>query len=271
MSLRLLVTVRWLAVGASLALLGLACAPDQPPGEPMPDDAAMDEEGMDDDAMKGMDEMGQGADITVAAETRVSRLPPEPLGWVGYRVQGAGVQGPRRSWGPAFFYAEDEAVTVEIDDREIVLEPGGAVFVEEGVDHRVPDGSFWAFLLTDPGAEPPAGLEDTGRELSSGPLQGLPEKDADVRFLIVDLPPQGGQTTVHSHPGPEYIAVVEGDIEYETGLEETTMLTVGDDAALPRDTAVQKRNPSEDPARFWSWFIVDPDDPFAPEATFDRG
>jgi hypothetical protein len=91
-----------------------------------------------------------------------------------------------------------------------------------------------------------------------------------VRFLLVDLHAEDGQTIVHTHPGPEFIYVAQGRIEYETGLEEAVELTVGADAALPADTGVQKRNVSEDRARFWSWFIVDPQRPFAAEATFDR-
>ena len=37
---------------------------------------------------------------------------------------------------------------------------------------------------------------------------------------------------------------------------------------LPPDTAVQKRNPFKQPATFLSWFLVDPDEPFAPKASF---
>lgn len=246
-------------VGALLLLAGCETGMDD-----------MAEEGMTGDDMDGMEVMGTDADITVAAEARMASLPSEPLGWVGYHVAGAdGVDGPY-SWGPAFLHADDRTRVVEVDGAEVTLEPGEAVFLEEGVDHTVPDGGSWAFLLTDPGAAPPVGLEDADREFSSGPLQGLPDGDAGVRFLVVDLPPDGGQTAIHTHPGPEYIAVVEGELEYETGLDAATVLTVGAEAALPRDTAVQKRNPTEELSRFWSWFVVDPDEPFAVEATFDR-
>lgn len=258
------------ALGVVLLIAG--CQTGGPP-EDMPDGMAGDGmEGMDGDGMdaEGMEGMGRGADITVAAGARVASLPAEARGWVGYRAEGVDATDEPRSWGPVFLYTDEQDRTVEVGGAEVTLGPGEAVFVDEGTDHTVPDGTFWAFLLTDPEAAPPAGLEEATQEWSSGPLEGLPDGEADVRFLIVDLPPQGGQTTVHTHPGPEYIAVVEGDIEYETGLEEATVLTDGDEAALPRDTPVQKRNPSDEPARFWSWFIVDPDQPFAAEAAFDR-
>lgn len=252
-------TARLLATLACVALVTAACA--------VMDDRMADE-GMQD--MDGM-AMGDKAELTVAAEAVVRTLPPEPLGWVGYRVGKADAGAETRAWGPAFLYADDEARTFEVDGTEITLDPGDAVFVDEGVEHTAPRGNFWVFLLTDPEADPPPGLEDATREVSSGPLEGLPDGSAELRFLLVDLSSQSGQTTVHTHPGPEFIYVAQGHIEYETGLAETTELTVGDEAALPADTTVQKRNVSEEPARFWSWFIVDPDEPFSSETMFDRG
>lgn len=242
----------------SAALLGAACAP-------------MGDEGMQD--MGGMDEMVMGdmADIRVAAQATVTALPPEPLGWVGYRMEQADADTETHAWGPAFLYSDDDARSVEVDGNEITLQAGDAVFVDEGVQHTAPDGDFWAFLLSDPEADPPPGLADARRMMSSGPLTGLPDGSADLRFLLVDLPPQAGQTTVHVHPGPEFIYVAQGQIEYETGLEETKELEMGDAAALPGQTPVQKRNVTDEPARFWSWFIVDPSEPFSSESMFGRG
>jgi quercetin dioxygenase-like cupin family protein len=228
-------------------------------------------EGMDHQDMDGMGGMAMDdrAEITVLAEAEVEALPSEPLGWVGYRIDG-GAEAGTHSWGPAFLYADEGTRAMEVDGTEVTLEAGESIFVPEGVEHTAADGSYWAFLLTDPDGSPAPGLGDATHELSSGPLEGLPAGPALLRFLVVDLPPQDGRTAVHTHPGPEFIYVAQGEIEYETGLEETTQLSVGDDAALPADTAVQKRNVSDDPARFWSWFVVDPDEPFSTEATFDR-
>jgi hypothetical protein len=129
---------------------------------------------------------------------------------------------------------------------------------------------LWHIVLADPEAELPEELEGAEVAFSSGELAGLPDGPAALRFLLVDLPMMDSATTVHSHPGPEYIYVSEGEIEYETGLADTEMLTVGDDRALPADTAVQKRNPTGEPAAFLSWFVVDPEAPFAPETSFDE-
>lgn len=272
---RLAPTVRLLGLLAVAATLTVGCASDDEDamgdmgddmGDAMGDDMG---DGMD-DGMDGMDGMAMDdrADIMVAAEAMVESLPPEPLGWVGYRV--AHREGARaRAWGPAFVFADDEPHTLELDGAEVVLEPGEAAFVEDGVEHTPIEGDHWAFLLTDPDADPPPGLDDATRKMTSGPLEGLPDESAQVRFLLVDLPPEDGQTAVHSHPGPEYIYVAQGQIEYETGLTETTELTVGDDAPLPGGTAVQKRNVHSETARFWSWFVVDPDEPFSSDATFD--
>lgn len=255
-------TAPLLALSVVLALLA-ACASDDGVTDGTAEEG-MAEEGMADD----MDGMGEGADITTGVETRVDALPDEPLGWVGYRLDSGGDES--HAWGPAILYVQEGSQTLEVDGAEVTLGTDDAVFIEEGVEHTVPDGELWAFLLTDPDGDAPTGLEEASRELASGPLEGLPQGEVEVRFLIVDLPPQGGQTTVHTHPGPEYIAVVAGDIEYETDLAETTTLSVGDEAALPPDTAVQKRNPHDEPARFLSWFIVDPDEPFSPGAAFER-
>lgn len=223
------------------------------------------------DDMDGMDSMAMDdmAEITVAAEARINTLPSEPLAWVGYRVT-ASDSTEANSWGPAFVYADDETHELEVDGSQLTLQPGEAAFLEEGSEHAAMSGDFWVFVLTDPEGDPAKGLQEASREFSSGPLEGLPDAPVDVRFLLVDLPPEDGQTSVHTHPGPEYIYVADGGIDYETGLEETTDLTVGDDAPLPAGIPVQKRNVGNEPARFWSWFIVDPEEPFSAEASFDR-
>jgi quercetin dioxygenase-like cupin family protein len=86
----------------------------------------------------------------------------------------------------------------------------------------------------------------------------------------VRVPPRGGRTTVHTHPGPEFIYMTRGRIEYENALVGTRRLGPGGAEAIPPGTPVQKRNPYEREAVFLSWFLVDPDKPFAPEAEFER-
>jgi quercetin dioxygenase-like cupin family protein len=84
----------------------------------------------------------------------------------------------------------------------------------------------------------------------------------------VILPPRGGLTTVHTHPGTEFIYMTEGRIDYENALVGVKRLGPGGAEAIPPDTPVQKRNPYRREAVFLSWFLVDPGEPFAPEAEF---
>lgn len=228
-----------------------------------PDEA---DEGMDTDAMSMDDE----ADITVAAEAELASLPAPPLGWVGYEVRVEDGEAVEHSHAPGFVHAEQQSHELVVDEEHLALGPGESVFVGEDIAHTHEPGVFWEFLLAAPDSDPLGDVQGATVAFSSGALEGLPEARVQLRFVVVDLPPREGQTTVHTHPGPEYIYLRDGTIEYETGLADTVELAAGDDAALPPDTAVQKRNRLEEPARFWSWFIVDPEEPFSSEAMFDR-
>jgi quercetin dioxygenase-like cupin family protein len=101
----------------------------------------------------------------------------------------------------------------------------------------------------------------------SPPLEGVPDGEVELRFIRVEMPSQS-QTSIHTHPGPEYIYVTEGEFEYQNALIGTKTMGPGDDAALPADTAVQKRNPRGPTAVFLSWFVVAAGEPFAPAAEF---
>ncbi|PLS78515.1 MAG: hypothetical protein CYG59_18125 [Chloroflexi bacterium] len=81
----------------------------------------------------------------------------------------------------------------------------------------------------------------------------------------VILPPPGCAT----HPGPETIYVRAGPFEYHNALHGTETVQVGDVRALPPGTPVQKRNPSSQAAAFLTLLVVDPNQPLAPEASFD--
>jgi quercetin dioxygenase-like cupin family protein len=87
-------------------------------------------------------------------------------------------------------------------------------------------------------------------------------------MIEVVLPPRGGETTVHSHPGPEFVYQVSGVIDYQNDLIGTRQLGPGEAEGIPPDTAVQKRNPTAEEAVFLSWFLVDRKRPGAPGAEF---
>ncbi|MDQ3396170.1 MAG: hypothetical protein M3511_00130, partial [Deinococcota bacterium] len=208
------------------------------------------------DMQMSMDMMGEGAQLTALAETNLDTLPAGPLAWIALDL-GALREVNVTSPAPGFLYAHEGTHSATADGTEVMLEQGESVFVPEGSEVMLASGQgLWHIVLADPEAELPEELEGATVAFTSGELEGLPEGPAALRFLLVELPMMGSATTVHTHPGPEYIYVMEGDIDYETGLADTETLTVGDDRALPADTAVQKRNPSDQRVTFLSWFIV---------------
>ena len=98
------------------------------------------------------------------------------------------------------------------------------------------------------------------------PLEGVPERPL-AAFVHVLVPP-GGQTSVHTHPGPELIYQLSGNIEYENALIGTKEMGPGQIEGIPPGVAVQKRNGLQDDAQFLSWFLVDTAEPFASPARF---
>jgi quercetin dioxygenase-like cupin family protein len=219
----------------------------------------------------GMMMMGEGGEMTVLAEEQLDMLPEGPLAWTALDLSGVEGEINVTSPAPGFLYASEGSHTVTADGEEMMLGQGESVFAPQGTEVSLESGmGLWHIVLADPEAQIPAGLEGAEVAFSSGELEDIPEAPVALIFALVDLPMMGSATTVHTHPGPEYIYVSEGEIEYETGLADTEMLTVGDDRALPADTAVQKRNPTGEPAAFLSWFVVDPEAPFAPETSFDE-
>ncbi|CAN5647369.1 hypothetical protein BH20CHL1_BH20CHL1_05950 [soil metagenome] len=221
----------------------------------------------DEDMM--MDGLGGTSTIEVLAEEQVDTLPSEPHTWVAHELQmEAGSEPVTHQHELGFIYAPDSEHTVTIDGEETRLEAGESVFIGQDVEHTHGAGTFWDIRLTRPGASPPAGLEDAAQIFASPELEGIPETPVQIRFIFAELPVDG-ETSVHTHPGSEYIYVTEGEIDYQNAIVGTEPMTVGDDHSLPANTAVQKRNPDGGPAVFLSWFIVDPDEPFAPEASFE--
>jgi quercetin dioxygenase-like cupin family protein len=219
--------------------------------------------------MMGSDMMGENAEITVLAEQQIEMLPENPLAWIGFDLSGIDGEIDVMSPAPGFLYANQGTHAVTVDGEAQTLQVGEALFVAQDARVSLQRGEgLWHIVLADPEADAPAELEGADVVFSSGELEGIPDAPVELRFLLVALP-MGGMTSAHTHPGPEFIYVTRGDIEYETGLNDTEMLHVGDHRALPAGTAVQKRNPVGAMAAFLSWFFVDPDRPFASEESFD--
>ena len=91
---------------------------------------------------------------------------------------------------------------------------------------------------------------------------------------MVKVPP-GGETSVHTHPGPEFIYQLSGGIDcqgYQNDIFGMLQITNGDIEGIPPTTSVQNRNPSGGTVAFLSWFLVDLSQPFAsPAFSHDTG
>lgn len=228
---------------------------------------------MDDDTTDDMDDgmggsmdgdaaLGDSAHTRLLAEVVVDQLPAEPLSWTGFRLESDTTHTHDRS----FVFAHDRAHTVVIDGQRNQVAAGESVAIPPGSEHSH-QGGAWEVLLSEPGVEAPTGASPEPL-FTSGALEGIPETPVQLRFLLVELPP-GSQTSVHTHPGPEYVYNTRGSYTYESDATGEVPTSEGDDHSLGADTAVQKRNTGDEPATFLSWFIVDPDEPFAAGATFD--
>jgi quercetin dioxygenase-like cupin family protein len=217
-----------------------------------------------DDRGAGVGALGGSAGTETLARTTLARPPPEPLVWRADAIELAPGSPVEHQHELAFAYARRGTHS---SGGETLAE-GEAVAIPANSSHRheSDEGAIlWEIRLARPGAPLPSG--STRRVFESEPLEGIPATAA-VSFIEVTVPPRGGQTTVHTHPGPEFIYQLSGQIDYQNAIVGTKRLGPGGAEGIPPDTAVQKRNPYSRPARFLSLFLVDPDEPFAPKASF---
>ena len=212
----------------------------------------------------GVGALGGAAGVETLARTRLSEPARGDLAWVADEIRLAPGEEIRHAHELAFAYARRGEQRV---DRQ-TLSAGAGAAVEPGARHThaaAEDAAVvWEIRLAPADSRPPPGAR---RVFASDTLEGIPAR-ANASFLLVTVPPRGGRTTVHSHPGPEFIYQLSGEIEYQNAIVGSKRLGPGGAEAIPPDTAVQKRNPFKEPAAFLSWFLVDPDQPFAPKATF---
>ena len=217
-----------------------------------------------DDRGAGVGTLGGGASIETLARTRLEERPAGELAWVADEIRLAPGDEIAHSHELAFAYARRGGHILNGD----ALEEGAGAAVAADDQHTHSAGeeraTLWEIRLAAPGSRPPRGAR---RAFTSERLKGIPE-NAKASFLAVTVPPRGGQTTVHTHPGPEFIYQLSGQIDYQNAIVGIKRLGPGGAEAIPPDTAVQKRNPYPEPATFLSWFLVAPDEPFAPRASF---
>jgi quercetin dioxygenase-like cupin family protein len=212
--------------------------------------------------------LGGDAKVVTLARAQLVERPPGRLAWVADELELAGGRALEHRHGPAFVYVRSGTALLERPGHSARLERGRGAFVPGGTRHQHaaagPATTLWEIRLATPRAAPPPGGR---RVFESKPLRGIPAMPL-ASFLEVKVPARGGRTTVHTHPGPEFIYQVEGRIEYQNALIGTRKLGPGGAEGIPPATAVQKRNPFAADARFLSWFLVDPDRPFAPPSEF---
>ncbi len=212
--------------------------------------------------------LGGNASTVVLAQLPINDLPSGPLAWVTHRLELDDGESLDHSHRMAFVYAEHGNHRLDAGGSVEDLETGEGAAVGARIQHRhsAVDGpsSFWETRLDRPGS----GLADPYAPtiFESEILEDIPDNPLAV-FVLVVVPP-GGETSVHTHPGPEFIYQQSGDIDYQNEIIGTKRLMIGDAEGIPPETSVQKRNPYEEDAAFLSWFLVDPAQPFASPAVF---
>jgi len=247
---------------AFAAIILVACGGGDPavtavaPPLPMPSDAG--------EISMGGAALGGNASTTLLAQLTLDDVPGGPLAWVTHRLElGPGEEVTHRHQ-TAFVYAADG--DHELDGQ--TLREGQGAAAQSGIDHRhralSEHSVFWETRLDRPGSAP-SGF-DAETVFESPVLEDIPDNPLAV-FVLVEIPP-GGETSVHTHPGPEFIYQITGGIDYQNGLIGVRPMTPGDIEGIPPATSVQKRNPSGETAAFLSWFLVDPSQPFASPAVF---
>ena len=222
-----------------------------------------DEEGASPDGSDrgaGIGALGADARVRTIARARLAARPPGELAWIATELRLSPGRATTHRHEPAFVYIRDGR-SGTLGEGEGEWLPGGRRH-----RHRAHGGAatIWEIRLARAGSPPSAGQRPV---FESEPLEGLTEPAA-LSFLEVVVPPRGGRTTVHTHPGPEVIYELSGRIDYQNALIGTRRLGPGGLEGIPPETPVQKRNPYAEPGVFLSWFAVDPDRPFAPRASF---
>ncbi len=215
----------------------------------------------------GRGALGGSARTKTLARAEFERPPRGEAAWVAHEFRLGRGQKLRHSHGVGFVYGRRGRHRV--GGRALAAGEGAALATGAPHVHAAAseDARFWEIRLAAPESSPPRGAKR--RVFASEPLRGVPDAPR-ASFIEVVLPPRGGRTTVHTHPGPEFIYQLTGEIQYQNDMVGTKPLGAGGAEAIPPNTAVQKRNRSVRPASFLSWFLVDPDAPFAPEARFTR-
>ena len=214
--------------------------------------------------------LGGNAETILLAQQVLQNLSAGDLVWAAYETRLEAGEVITHSHEFAFVYVMSGSNLFNQGMPSRIMEPTQGDVVAANIAHRhgAVDGDsvFWEVLLAAPGSGPPPNSSDSRLVFESVILLDIPNSPL-ATFVLVLVPP-GGQTSVHTHPGPELIYQLSGQIDYENALIGVRRMGAGDVEGIPPNTAVQKRNPFDEGAAFLSWFLVDTAQPFATAARF---
>ena len=265
-------TVPWFLSLLVLALMIAGCVgtggSTSAPASDLPDSATPPGAG---DFSMGGEALGGTAATTLLAEVALSgETLTGNLAWVAHEMRLGAGEVLEHSHEFGFVYAREGSHLLGEGSELQELQPTEGAVVLSDIFHRHEASDepsvFWEIRLGAPGSQPPPNTSNGRLIFESDPLEGIPSAPQAV-FVHV-LVPSGGQTSVHTHPGPEFIYQLSGRIEYENALIGSIVMVPGDTEGIPPEVPVQKRNVYEDEAGFLSWFLVDPAEPFASPARF---
>ena len=215
--------------------------------------------------------LGGNADTVLLAQQVLQDLSAGDLVWAAYETRLKAGAVVRHSHEFAFVYAISGRLLFNQGMPSRTLQPNQGDVITANVAHRHGaidgDSIYWEVILAAPGSGPPPTSVDSRLIFESGTLQDIPGAPL-ATSVLVRVPP-GGQTSVHTHPGPELIYQLEGRIDYENALIGVRRMEPGGVEGIPPNTPVQKRNPYDEEAAFLSWFLVDTSQPFASAARFE--
>ena len=219
----------------------------------------------------GGEALGGNASTTLLGQQVLEKELSGDLAWVAHEVRLAPGESIDHAHEFAFVYAKEGTHLLKEGSDSKRLEPTRGAPVESNKVHRhqAPAGRsvFWEVRLTMPGSGPPSDVTEAQLIFESEVLKGIPNSSL-ATFVHVSVP-SGGQTSVHTHPGPEFIYQLSGRIEYQNGIIGSIEMGPAATEGIPAGVAVQKRNPFGEQAEFLSWFLVDLIKPFASPARFE--
>ena len=273
-----------------LLLAGLvlvACGGDGEPAEVVAQAATTEPDGQDEaEPGGGALSMGAGSMSEGALGDQSTTIPlargllqaelgassfAEGLVWAAYTLELARDDLVEGTGAAGFVYVVSGRLATVVAGTESVLEAEQGAQVGAGVRFslRAVGGpaTVWDIRLVAPTQPAPDYASAAPLAWRSRPLQDVPLVPLAVMALVI-VPP-GGETVVHTHPGPEFIVVTSGRIDYQNGFKESLGITRGATETIAPGVPVQKRNPFDADGVFLSLFLLDAGQPFATLARFD--